>query len=44
MFWTFIFFAALAYRAGWCIRSHDDAGACDPGKKEVKVGTLKVLD
>lgn len=44
MFWTFIAFAALAYFAGWCIRSHADAGARDPGKKEVKVGSLKVLD
>jgi hypothetical protein len=33
MFWTFIAFAALATLAGWCIRSHADAGARDPGKR-----------
>ena len=44
MGWFLLALAALAYLAGWCIRSHADAGARDPGKKAVKVGSLKVLD
>ncbi|MDE2103557.1 MAG: hypothetical protein KGL39_40330 [Patescibacteria group bacterium] len=30
--------------SGWCIRSHADDCVRDPGKREVKPGTLKVLD
>lgn len=37
-------FAALVYLGIWCIRSHADDCARDPGKMEVKPGTLKVLD
>lgn len=44
MFWILLGLAALAYFGISQIRSHADDCARDPGKREVKVGTLNVLD
>lgn len=36
--------ALLLALSNWCIQSHNDKIVRDRGGKEVKVGTLKVLD